>query len=124
MAMAEVLEAETTVRCLHCSADDDREYKALNLRVSQQVFRINGNISSIERLAGYLGGSRDNQYILNKLTRPKSWRSSPNVRLLTAKKARQRKLKQQKLSKDFQKILNDFQTIQRLSSSKQRWICV
>lgn len=47
--------------------DDDREYKTLTQRVSQQVFHINGNISSIERLVGYLGGSRDTPDTRTKL---------------------------------------------------------
>lgn len=33
---------------------------------------------------------------------------------------RQRKLEQQKLSKDFQKVIGEFQRAQRLSASKQR----
>lgn len=47
--------------------DDDREYKAIVQRVSQQVFLINGNISSIERLVGFLGGPRDTTDVRNKL---------------------------------------------------------
>jgi len=35
-------------------------------------------------------------------------------------KTRQRKIEQQKLSKDFQKVLTDFQKAQRLSAEKQR----
>lgn len=47
--------------------DDDREYKTLVQRVSQQVFRINGNITSIERLVNFLGGPRDTADVRNKL---------------------------------------------------------
>lgn len=46
---------------------NDMDYKTLALRVSQQVFHINGNITSIERLVGFLGTSRDTPDIRNKL---------------------------------------------------------
>ncbi|KAG0179050.1 hypothetical protein DFQ28_003515 [Apophysomyces sp. BC1034] len=97
--------------------DDDREYKAITQRVSQQVFHINGNISSIERLVGFLGGPRDTADVRNKLQV-----GLPTARhiVLTHHNQRQRKLEQQKLSKDFQKVLADFQKAQRTSASKQR----
>ncbi|CDH50338.1 hypothetical protein RO3G_03490 [Lichtheimia corymbifera JMRC:FSU:9682] len=113
-------------------SDDDREYKTLTQRVSQQVFHINGNISSIERLVGYLGGSRDTPDTRTKLhevtesTRELIKDSTNDLKNLAQfqtidpKKARQRKLEQQKLSKDFQKVLGEFQKVQRLSASKQR----
>ncbi|CAO3650003.1 unnamed protein product [Cunninghamella blakesleeana] len=112
--------------------DNDREYKTLVQRVSQQVFHINGNISSIERLVGFLGGPRDTTDVRNKLhevtesTRDLIKDSTNDIKSLAqfqttdSRKSRQRKLEQQKLSKDFQKVLGDFQKIQRLSASKQR----
>ncbi|KAG0169596.1 hypothetical protein DFQ30_003474 [Apophysomyces sp. BC1015] len=118
--------------------DDDREYKAITQRVSQQVFHINGNISSIERLVGFLGGPRDTADVRNKLqaTRELIKDSTADIKslaqyqstdsrkgrhiVLTHHNQRQRKLEQQKLSKDFQKVLADFQKAQRTSASKQR----
>ncbi|KAL0076151.1 t-SNARE [Phycomyces blakesleeanus] len=112
--------------------DDDREYKALTQQVSQQVFHINGNISSIERLVNFLGTPKDSSDIRNKLhevtesTRELIKDSTNDIKSLSqyqsgdSRKARQRKLEQQKLSKDFQKVLADFQKIQRISASKQR----
>ncbi|KAI7854780.1 t-SNARE [Circinella umbellata] len=112
--------------------DDDREYKALTQRVSQQVFHINGNITSIERLVGFLGGPRDTTDVRSKLhdvtesTRELIKDSTNDIKSLAQyqttnpTKTRQRKLEQQKLSKDFQKVLGDFQKIQRVSASKQR----
>ncbi|KAI8342332.1 t-SNARE [Chlamydoabsidia padenii] len=110
--------------------DDDRDYKTLVQRVSQQVFRINGNITSIERLVNFLGGPRDTADVRNKLhdvteaTRELIKDSTNDIKSLaqyqTGNKSRQRKLEQQKLSKDFQKVLADFQKIQRVSASKQR----
>ncbi|KAG2198497.1 hypothetical protein INT46_011300 [Mucor plumbeus] len=110
----------------------DSDYKSLTQRVSQQVFHINGNITSIERLVGFLGTSRDTPDIRNKLhdvtegTRDLIKVTTSNIKSLAQyqtsdpKKTRQRKLEQQKLSKDFQKVLAEFQKIQRESVSKQR----
>jgi syntaxin 7 len=112
--------------------DNDGEYKSLTQRVSQQVFHINGNITSIERLVAFLGTSRDNPDVRNKLhdvtegTRDLIKDTTADIKTLSQyqtsdpKKTRQRKLEQQKLSKDFQKVLADFQKIQRESVSKQR----
>ncbi|EIE78785.1 hypothetical protein RO3G_03490 [Rhizopus delemar RA 99-880] len=100
--------------------------------VSQQVFHINGNITSIEKLVGFLGTSKDTPYVRNKLhdvtegTRELIKSTTNDIKLLSqyqtnkSNKSRQRKLEQQKLSKDFQKVLSEFQKIQRISVSKQR----
>ncbi|KAI8047738.1 t-SNARE [Gilbertella persicaria] len=108
------------------------DYKTLTQRVSQQVFHINGNITSIERLVGFLGTARDSPDIRNKLhdvtegTRDLIKDTTADIKLLSQyqtsdpKQTRQRKLEQQKLSKDFQKVLAEFQNIQRESVSKQR----
>jgi uncharacterized protein (UPF0210 family) len=47
--------------------ESDLEYKKLTQTVSQQVFHINGNITSIEKLVGFLGTSKDTPYVRNKL---------------------------------------------------------
>ncbi|CAO3684415.1 unnamed protein product [Umbelopsis vinacea] len=44
----------------------------------------------------------------------------PQCQIPDERTARQRKLEQQKLSKDFQKVIAEFQRAQRLSASKQR----
>ncbi|CEP10506.1 hypothetical protein [Parasitella parasitica] len=111
----------------------DSDYKTLTQSVAQQVFHINGNITSINRLVGFLGTSRDTADIRNKLqvfyyegTRDLIKDTTFNIKSLTQyttadpKKSRQRKLEQQKLSKDFQKVVEEFQKIQRISVSKQR----
>ncbi|KAI8979654.1 t-SNARE [Mycotypha africana] len=110
----------------------DSDYKSLTQRVSQQVFHISGNITSIERLVGFLGTPKDSSDIRNKLhdvtesTRELIKDTTSDIKLFSqyyttdSKKNRQRKLEQQKLSKDFQKVLADFQRVQRESVSKQR----
>lgn len=46
---------------------DDLNYKQITQRISQQIFHINGNITSIDRLIDFLGGPRDSVEIRNKL---------------------------------------------------------
>ncbi|KAI8344456.1 t-SNARE [Chlamydoabsidia padenii] len=112
--------------------DDEKDYHVLLQKVSQQVFRINGNITSLERLVQFLGGPRDTGDVRTKLhdvteaTRDLIKDATNDIKTLAhsqtvnGKPLRQRKLEQQKLSKDFQKVLSDFQKIQRVSASKQR----
>ncbi|CAO3672112.1 unnamed protein product [Umbelopsis ramanniana] len=111
---------------------DDLNYKQITQRISQQIFHINGNISSIDRLIEFLGSPRDSAEIRNKLhdvtesTRDLVKDTSEDIKLLSQcpipdeRTSRQRKLEQQKLSKDFQKVISEFQRAQRLSASKQR----
>lgn len=122
----------TSQRTRPSQQSGENDYKTLTQRVSQQVFHINGNITSIERLVGFLGTARDTPDIRNKLhdvtegTRELIKDTTGDIKLLSQYQAedpkmiRQRKLEQQKLSKDFQKVLAEFQKIQRISVSKQR----
>ncbi|CAO3653231.1 unnamed protein product [Mucor hiemalis] len=122
----------TSQRARPSQQNGENDYKTLTQRVSQQVFHINGNITSIERLVGFLGTARDTPDIRNKLhdvtegTRELIKDTTSDIKLLSQHQAddpkmiRQRKLEQQKLSKDFQKVLAEFQKIQRISVSKQR----
>ncbi|CEG83669.1 hypothetical protein RMATCC62417_17551 [Rhizopus microsporus] len=119
-------------------ADEDNvQYKQLTQRIAQQIFHINGNISSMERLVGLLGGPRDTPEIRSSLhdvteatrdliksttqdLKSLSTYNQNTVNILDNKQIRQRKLEQQKLSKDFQKVASAFQKAQRISANKQR----
>ncbi|KAI7901827.1 t-SNARE [Cokeromyces recurvatus] len=104
----------------------------LTQRIAQQIFHINGNISSIERLVNFLGTPKDTIEIRGKLhdvtnaTRDLVKLSTQDLKSLSSfqiqdpKKNRQRRLEQQKLSKDFQKVVSNFQNVQRNSASRQR----
>jgi t-SNARE complex subunit (syntaxin) len=113
----------------HNSGDNDRQYKSLSQRISQQVFKITNNVASINRMVGQLGSARDTQELRNQLhgvtesTRDLVKNTSNDIKELSrydGGQNRQRKLEQQKLSKDFQKTLQEFQKAQRLSAEKQR----
>ncbi|GAA5811654.1 hypothetical protein MFLAVUS_005095 [Mucor flavus] len=107
-------------------SDDDKQFKQLTQRIAQQIFHIN------ERLVNLLGGNRDTSEIRGNLhdvtnaTRELIKDSTQDLKSLSlhqsldSKKSRQRRLEQQKLSRDFQTVLNSFQKVQRESAAKQR----
>lgn len=103
-------------------ADYDRKVK----EISDQVFRISSNITSIQRLVGYVGTSKDTEEIRSKLldvteqTRVQVKVTSENIKYLTTFEGSGKKLEYQKVSKDFQKVLVEFQKVQRISAEKQR----
>ncbi|KAG0260412.1 hypothetical protein DFQ27_003528 [Actinomortierella ambigua] len=101
-------------------------YQARLQQISQQVFRISRNVSSIDRLVGFLGTSKDTAEVRQKLhniteeTRELVKDAGHDIKDLARYDASGKKLEHQKLSKDFQRVLNDFQKSQRLSAEKQR----
>ncbi|KAG0198256.1 hypothetical protein BGX28_008286 [Mortierella sp. GBA30] len=101
-------------------------YKSKIQQISQQIFRISSNVSSIQRLVGYLGTAKDSEDIRTKLqgvteqTRSQVRETSQEVKELARFDASGKKLEHQKVSKDFQKVLVDFQKVQRVSAEKQR----
>ncbi|KAI8996896.1 t-SNARE [Pilobolus umbonatus] len=113
--------------------NDDVEYKEVTQKIAQQLFHINGNISHIERLVRMLGGNKDTIEMRNTLhditmaTQELVKATTHDIKSLSNyfhishhKQSKQRRLEQQKLTKDFQTILSHFQTIQKQSMNKQR----
>ncbi|CAO3680962.1 unnamed protein product [Rhizopus stolonifer] len=117
--------------------DDTGDYKYSTQRIAQQIFHINGSISNIEKLVGFLGGSKDTQEIRGNLhdvteatrdliknatqeLKTLSIYNQNTVGILSNKQIRQRKLEQQKLSKDFKNVVALFQNAQKKSADKQR----
>ncbi|KAF9168845.1 hypothetical protein BGX21_010204 [Mortierella sp. AD011] len=101
-------------------------FQAKVKHISQQIFRISSNVSTIQRLVGYLGTSKDSQEVRTKLqdvteqSRTLVRETSQDIKDLTKFDAAGKKLEHQKVSKDFSKVLVDFQKIQRVSAEKQR----
>ncbi|KAF9997372.1 hypothetical protein BGZ80_009323 [Entomortierella chlamydospora] len=108
-------------------------YQAKIKHISQQIFRISSNVSTIQRLVGYLGTLKDSQEVRTKLyaaiaqhqdvteqSRTLVRETSQDIKDLTKFDAAGKKLEHQKVSKDFSKVLVDFQKIQRVSAEKQR----
>jgi len=96
-------------------------------QISQQVFRISSNVSSIQRLVGFLGTNKDTEDVRNKLhdvteqTRLQIKETSQEIKdLARLDNTHGKKLEHNKLSKDFQKVLVEFQKVQRISAEKQR----
>nr|CAG8491227.1 8508_t:CDS:2 [Entrophospora candida] len=116
---------------MYVELDNIQGYRNLSKDVSQQIFKITNNVASIQKLVGYLGTSKDTQDVRSKLhtlteeTRHFIKKTNDNIKALSQFEGvtgqnRQRKLEQQKLSKDFQKTLAEFQKVQRVSAEKQR----
>ncbi|KAJ1660560.1 hypothetical protein IWQ61_000523 [Dispira simplex] len=112
---------------------DEHEYRTLVQRVSQNVFRVNTNVSNMQRLVVQLGRSQDNQQARQRLhdlteqTRDLAKTTGHDLKELDTfqqnvndSTAHARKMEQQKLTKDFQKVLGQFQVVQRDAAEKSR----
>ncbi|KAF9151080.1 hypothetical protein BG015_007115 [Linnemannia schmuckeri] len=107
--------------------DAQAAFSAKVNQISQQVFRISSNVSSIQRLVGFLGTNKDTEDVRNKLhdvteqTRLQVKDTSQEIKdLARLDNTHGKKLEHNKLSKDFQKVLVEFQKVQRISAEKQR----
>ncbi|KAJ2058329.1 hypothetical protein GGI17_005105 [Coemansia sp. S146] len=116
--------------------EEERQYRRTVQEVSRKVFQINAGVANIRQLVGQLGTSRDTarlrQDIHNKMeaTRELVKTTSTELKALSefqrpgraAGKSNQRarRLEQQKLTGDFQKVLEQFQNIQRVSAEVTR----
>lgn len=107
-------------------------YSELNEKISQLVYKITSNIGAMDKLVGFLGTARDTQETRDHLhevteqTRDMVKRTTEHIKGLTVlvnepgADNRQRKLEQQKLSRDFQRVLEQFQIAQRRSIERTR----
>ncbi|KAG0318678.1 hypothetical protein BGZ97_003443 [Linnemannia gamsii] len=109
------------------SGDAQAAFDAKVNQISQQVFRISSNVSSIQRLVGFLGTNKDTEDVRSKLhdvteqTRLQVKEISQKIKdLARLDNTHGKKLEHNKLSKDFQKVLVEFQKVQRISAEKQR----
>ncbi|KAJ2910863.1 hypothetical protein GGI21_000415 [Coemansia aciculifera] len=116
--------------------EEERKYRRTVQEVSRKVFQINAGVANIRQLVGQLGTSRDTtrlrQDIHNKMeaTRDLVKTTSNELRGLSEfqrsrdggsnQQYRARRLEQQKLTGDFQKVLEQFQNIQRVSAEVTR----
>lgn len=96
-------------------------------QLSQRVFCISSNVANLQRLVGLLGTSKDTEALRGNLhdvtedTRTLVRESSQDIRnLARLDNTHAKKLEHNKISKDFQKVLVEFQKVQRLSAEKQR----
>ncbi|KAI8323756.1 t-SNARE [Martensiomyces pterosporus] len=112
-------------------SNEERTYKKAVQGLSQKIFRINASVANIRQLVGQLGTSRDTprlrQDIHSKMeeTRDLVKTTSTELKSLSEfqrdeSKRRARRLEQQKLTADFQKTLEQFQAIQRVSAEISR----
>ncbi|KAF9434436.1 hypothetical protein BGZ76_008016 [Entomortierella beljakovae] len=101
-------------------------FQAKIKHISQQIFRISSNVTAMQRLVGYLGTAKDSQDIRVKLqditeqSRTLVRETSQDIKDLSRFDSTGKKLEHQKVSKDFSKVLVEFQKVQRISAEKQR----
>ncbi|KAF9115680.1 hypothetical protein BGX27_006924 [Mortierella sp. AM989] len=104
----------------------EHAYEAKIKHISQQVFRIYSNITTIQRLISYLGTAKDSNDTRTKLqditeqSRALVRDTSQDIKDLSKFDTAGKKLEHQKVSKDFSKVLVEFQKSQRVSAEKQR----
>ncbi|GJJ72809.1 hypothetical protein EMPS_05167 [Entomortierella parvispora] len=109
------------------NADAAQAFSTRVQQISQQVFKINSNVSSIQRLVALLGTHKDTEELRTKLhditeeTRLQVKDTSQDVKdLARFDNTTGKKIEYQKLSKDFQRVLVEFQKVQRVSAETQR----
>ncbi|KAJ2082378.1 hypothetical protein H4R24_001614 [Coemansia sp. RSA 988] len=113
--------------------EEERQYKRTVQELSRKVFQINASVANIRQLVGQLGTSRDTarlrQDIHNKMDTSRELVKTTSAELKSLSdfqantseaKRRARRLEQQKLTTDFQKVLEQFQNIQRVSAEVTR----
>ncbi|KAJ2815376.1 hypothetical protein GGI24_006070, partial [Coemansia furcata] len=119
----------STTTLLANDDEEERQYRKTVQEVSRKVFQINAGVANIRQLVGQLGTSRDTarlrQDIHNKMEATRELVKTTSVELkgLTefqkrkgTSQQRARRLEQQKLTGDFQKVIEQFQNIQRVSA--------
>ncbi|KAJ2559109.1 hypothetical protein EV175_000494 [Coemansia sp. RSA 1933] len=112
--------------------DEERTYRRTVQEVSRKVFQLNASVANIRQLVGQLGSSRDTSRLrqdihdkmeaareLVKVTSSELKGLTEFQGVVEAKK-RARRMEQQKLTADFQKVLEQFQNIQRVSAEVTR----
>ncbi|KAI9294209.1 t-SNARE [Neoconidiobolus thromboides FSU 785] len=106
---------------------------ALTKSISQKIFKITSNVSNLQRIVNLLGTQRDTQALRSqmhdvtestremiKVTTKDIKSLTTNTSSLSSEELKQRKLGQHKLTKDFQKVLAQFHSIQKISAEKSR----
>ncbi|KNZ59154.1 hypothetical protein VP01_1793g4 [Puccinia sorghi] len=105
----------------------DREFQNLANKVSTHIFRMNSNVSGLQKLIDLLGSSRDTSDIRRKLhdltesTREFIKNSSSDAKKLASwQVSDSSKIEQQKVSRDYASSIQAFQRVSRLSVERQK----
>ncbi|WAQ91938.1 hypothetical protein PtA15_15A331 [Puccinia triticina] len=105
----------------------DQDFQNLANKVSTHIFRINSNVSGLQKLIDLLGSSRDTSDIRKKLhdltesTREFIKNSSADAKKLASWQVTDSyKIEQQKVSRDYASSIQAFQRVSRLSVERQK----
>ncbi|KAJ8102725.1 t-SNARE [Lipomyces tetrasporus] len=107
---------------------DSPEFDSVANRLSNQLFTLTTNISTVHRLLGMVGTKKDSHEIRDRVssltddTRELCKSLGDDVKFLQSwtDVTPSQRFTQQKLSREFTSLLADFQSVQRLSAEKQR----
>ncbi|KAK9238348.1 t-SNARE [Lipomyces kononenkoae] len=107
---------------------DSPEFDSLANSLSNQLFTLTTNISTLHRLLGMVGTKKDSHEIRDRVTslsddtRELCKSLGDDVKLLQSwtDVTPSQRFTQQKLCREFTSLLADFQSVQRLSAEKQR----
>ncbi|KAK9325466.1 t-SNARE [Lipomyces orientalis] len=107
---------------------DSPEFDSVANRLSNQLFTLTTNISTVHRLLGMVGTKKDSHEIRDRVssltddTRELCKSLGDDVKFLQSwtDVTPSQRFTQQKLSREFTSLLADFQSVQRLSADKQR----
>ncbi|KAK9459690.1 t-SNARE [Lipomyces oligophaga] len=107
---------------------DAPEFDTLANRLSNQLFTLTSNVSTLNRLLGMFGTKKDSHQVRERVTvlsdetRELCKSLGDEVKELQAwtDVTPSQRFTQQKLSREFTSLLTDFQSVQRQSAEKQR----
>ncbi|KAK9390367.1 t-SNARE [Lipomyces mesembrius] len=107
---------------------DSPEFDSIANRLSNQLFTLTTNISTLHRLLGIVGTKKDSHEIRDRVTSLTD--DTRELCKLLGEDVKQlqswtdvtpsQRFTQQKLSREFTSLLADFQSVQRVSAEKQR----
>ncbi|KAK9467256.1 t-SNARE [Lipomyces arxii] len=111
---------------------DSPEFDQLASRLSNQLFTLTSNISTLHRLLSMVGTKKDSHQVRERVTkmtddtRELCKNLGDEVKMLQGwtDVTPSQRFTQQKLSREFTSLLADFQSVQRLSADKQRQFVV
>eukprot|EP01137_Pigoraptor_chileana_P001311 Opistho-2@38766 len=122
---------QSTALALNPVSSSDSDYNRAFDRITKTIFEVSNNVASIQRLVGALGTPKDTEENRRKLneTRDATRRQIRGVTgdmkqlALMASDGRdmqQRSVRQQKLSRDFQDILKQFEAVEKNAAVKEK----
>ncbi|XP_074643155.1 syntaxin-7-like [Tubulanus polymorphus] len=113
--------------------DNANDFNRLSQAIGSNIQKITQNVSSVQRMVGQIGTSRDSEHLREELHKiehytnqlakdtNKQLRDMVNLSApASSSEQRQRKMQREKLTDDFSKSLNNFQVALRKAAEKEK----